>query len=222
MIAPRHIKACRRGHPRLACRRSAREFTEWSDESRCMGPFRRGCCEHLQVQEFTCPPAHIATQMVRLKFLREWSGLTHWGSRHAGFRSDRAKCIGEVAHMSFPTASPAGTELNANPSSCEYFYCDQEIAVKKELLMAAIAAATLVGTAAGAAEFPSFEPAGFPITRHQVAVMGAANISERSPVPTLVYGGMPASPHQIAVLTPRPGMMAEARDAKPTVGFVSK
>jgi hypothetical protein len=94
--------------------------------------------------------------------------------------------------------------------------------VKKEFLMAAVAAATFVSTGARAAALPGFELAGFPITRHQVAVIGAANLSEPSRVPPLVYAGMPASPHQIAVLTRRPGMMGEARDAKPTVGFVSK
>ena len=94
--------------------------------------------------------------------------------------------------------------------------------MKKNFLVAAVAAATFVSTGARAAELPGFELAGFPTTRHQVAVLGAANIGEQSPVPALVYAGMPASPHQVAVLTPRPGMMAEAKDAKPTVGFVSK
>ncbi len=95
--------------------------------------------------------------------------------------------------------------------------------MKKEFLVAAIAAATIAVTGARAAELPSFELTGFPITGHQVAVMGAANIREQSPKSTLVYGGMPASPHQIAVLTPRPGMTADARGAKPaTVGLVSK
>ena len=76
--------------------------------------------------------------------------------------------------------------------------------MKKMLLMAAIAAATMVGSAAGAGELPTFELTGFPITSHQVAVLGAAHVQERSPTPTLTLGGMPASPHQMAVLTPRP------------------
>lgn len=77
--------------------------------------------------------------------------------------------------------------------------------MKKMFLVAAIAAAT-VGSGAGAAELPSFELRGFPITRVQVSVMGAANVQEQSAAATLTLGGMPASPHQIAVLTPRPDM----------------
>ena len=95
--------------------------------------------------------------------------------------------------------------------------------MNKTFLMAAIVAATFVGTGAEAGELPSFELAGFPITRHQVAVIGAANVQEQSPAPTLTVGGMPASPHQIAVLTPRPNMTAEVKDANPaTVGWVSQ
>ena len=57
---------------------------------------------------------------------------------------------------------------------------------------------------AAAAELPTFELMGFPITRHQVALLGAAQIRERSPTPTLTLADMPASPHQMAVLTPHP------------------
>ena len=57
---------------------------------------------------------------------------------------------------------------------------------------------------AAAAELPTFELMGFPITRHQVALLGAAQIRERSPIPTLTLADMPASPHQVAVLTPHP------------------
>ena len=56
---------------------------------------------------------------------------------------------------------------------------------------------------AAASELPTFELMGFPITRHQIALLGAAQIRERSPTPTLALAGMPASPHQVAVLTPR-------------------
>ena len=91
--------------------------------------------------------------------------------------------------------------------------------MRKEFLMAAVAAATFVCTGSRAAELPGFELAGFPITRHQVALLVAANIGEQSPVPALVYAGMPASPHQVAVLTPRPGMMAEAKVREAHDGF---
>jgi len=95
--------------------------------------------------------------------------------------------------------------------------------MKKTFLMAAIAAATVVGSAAGAGELPSFELMGFSITRHQVAVMGAQGVQEQSATPTLTFGGMPASPHQIAVLTPRYEMTAIAGAVKPTtVGLTTE
>ena len=65
-----------------------------------------------------------------------------------------------------------------------------------------------------AAELPTFELMGFPITRHQVTVMGEANVQEQSPTATLTFGGMPASPHQIAVLTSRPEMAAKSAAMK--------
>ena len=95
--------------------------------------------------------------------------------------------------------------------------------MKKMLLMAAIAAATMVGSAAGAGELPTFELTGFPIAPHQVAVLGAQDVQERSFTPTLTFGGMPASSHQIAVLTPRSETMAQATATKPTtVGLVAE
>ena len=63
--------------------------------------------------------------------------------------------------------------------------------------------AVMLDRASAAAAEPTFELMGFPITRHQVALLGAAQIRERSPTPTLTVAGMPASPHQVAVLTPR-------------------
>jgi len=66
-----------------------------------------------------------------------------------------------------------------------------------------LAAGMLTGANAVAAEFPTFELMGFPITRHQVAVVGSAHVQEQSANLTLTIGGMPASPHQLAVLTPR-------------------
>jgi hypothetical protein len=92
--------------------------------------------------------------------------------------------------------------------------------MKKMFVVAAVAAVMVVGSRAGAAELPSFELKGLPITRHQVAVMGAQDVKEQSAIPTLMYGGMPASPHQLAVLTPRPSMTAKATAVKlTTVGL---
>jgi hypothetical protein len=94
--------------------------------------------------------------------------------------------------------------------------------MKKIFLMTAVAALSVVGSGGGAAELPSFELKGFPITRHQVVVMGAQGVQEQSATPTLTYGGMPASPHQIAVLTPRTSMTAKTTAVQPTsVGFVA-
>ena len=94
--------------------------------------------------------------------------------------------------------------------------------MKQMLLMAAIAA-TMVGSGARAGELPTFELTGFPITRHQVAVMGAQDVQEQSVAPTLTFGSMPASPHQIAVLTPRRSMTAKAAAVKPaTIGLAAE
>lgn len=92
--------------------------------------------------------------------------------------------------------------------------------MKKMFLMAAIAAVTVIGSGAGAAELPTFELTGFPITPHQVAVVGGTNVQEQAPTPTLVLNGMPASPHQIAVLAPRSNAIAKLTISKlPTVGL---
>jgi hypothetical protein len=69
--------------------------------------------------------------------------------------------------------------------------------------IAATTALMLGGAGVPAAELPTFERMGFPITLHQVQVVGAAHVQERSPAPTLTLGGVPASPHQLAVLKPR-------------------
>jgi hypothetical protein len=76
--------------------------------------------------------------------------------------------------------------------------------MKSLFSITAITAAMLNSAGAAAAELPTFELMGFPITPHQVAVLGSAHVQEQSPNATLTLGGMPASPHQIAVLTPRP------------------
>jgi hypothetical protein len=76
--------------------------------------------------------------------------------------------------------------------------------IMRNLFSIAATAAFVLGAAgAAAAELPTFEKMGFPITLHQVQVVGADHVQERSPTPTLTLGGMPASPHQLAVLTPR-------------------
>ena len=72
----------------------------------------------------------------------------------------------------------------------------------EKILFAAVVAVALAGTSANAAaQLPSYEVGGFPISLHEIAVLGStANVKEQSPSPSLTMGGMPASPHQVAVL----------------------
>jgi hypothetical protein len=90
------------------------------------------------------------------------------------------------------------------------------------LLLSAGLAVALPGANAAAAELPTFELLGFPVSRHQVAVLGSANVEEQAPSPTLTWGGMPASPHQVAVLTPRPRVAEEAAVTSKTVGLSAR
>jgi hypothetical protein len=80
--------------------------------------------------------------------------------------------------------------------------------------IAAVAVVILSAARTMAAEPPTFEAMGYPITPVQVSVLGAARVQERSALPTLTLGGMPASPAQIAVLTPRVKEVAAANPVK--------
>ena len=87
---------------------------------------------------------------------------------------------------------------------------------KMLVILAAVTPVILSGGGARAAELPTYELMGFPISPHQLSVLGSAHVEERSPVPTLTLNGMPASPHQVAVLTPHRetiGMTAAALKA---------
>ncbi len=72
--------------------------------------------------------------------------------------------------------------------------------MKKTYLSIAAAAAILIagGTAGFAAELPTYETTGLPISPVQVRVLGAAHAQEQSPVPTSTV-----TPLQLSVLTPR-------------------
>jgi hypothetical protein len=74
--------------------------------------------------------------------------------------------------------------------------------VKNPLATTILAFALLEGAAALAGELPAFEASSFPATPLQVAVMGSAGVQEQAATPTLARDGMPASPHQLSVLTP--------------------
>jgi hypothetical protein len=76
-----------------------------------------------------------------------------------------------------------------------------EVSRKKRLFsITAITLLMLNGTGAAAAELPTFELMGFPITPQ---VVGSAHVQEQVANSRLTLGEMPASPHQMAVLTPR-------------------
>ena len=65
-------------------------------------------------------------------------------------------------------------------------------------------ASNVLGTVgAFGGELPQYEVAGFPISPHQISVLGSGDVQEQSFSPTLTLYGMPASPHQIAVIEPR-------------------
>jgi hypothetical protein len=81
--------------------------------------------------------------------------------------------------------------------------------------IAAAAGLAIAGSAiAMAGERPSFDVKSFPISPAQVQLLGAAGVKEQSPAPTVTVAGMPASPVQIAVLTPRPQLVASAGTAR--------
>jgi hypothetical protein len=98
-----------------------------------------------------------------------------------------------------------------------------EIAMWYRLSIVAVAALMTGGVAATAAELPTYEVMGFPITGHQVAVMGGSGVEEQSPSPTLTFAGMPASPLQVIVLTPHRMVAERAAPAElTTVGVSAK
>jgi hypothetical protein len=79
------------------------------------------------------------------------------------------------------------------------------------------AAAVLFSVAAAvAAEPPTYEIMGFPLTQHQLTVLHPGLIRERSPTADLTVAGMPASPAQITVLTPRMKHEIAAKEASST------
>jgi hypothetical protein len=81
-------------------------------------------------------------------------------------------------------------------------------------LSIAAAVTLMMGVGATAAELPSYDVVGFPITPHQFVVLGPANAQERAPAAALTLAGMPASPHQIAVLTPRQSPRADRQQRR--------
>lgn len=69
---------------------------------------------------------------------------------------------------------------------------------KKTLSIAAVVLTIAGGTAAVAAELPTYEASGFPVSPLQVRVLGAAHVEQQVEAPATV-----ASVHQAKVLSPR-------------------
>ena len=72
--------------------------------------------------------------------------------------------------------------------------------MKKTLLSIAVAAVISVagGTAGFAAELPTYQTAGLPISAVQLRVLGVADVQQQPPVSTSTL-----TPVQLSVLTPR-------------------
>jgi hypothetical protein len=85
----------------------------------------------------------------------------------------------------------------------------------KHLLPSTVLALAILGSAASAAELPSYEVSSFPVSPVQLSVLGAsrAQAQEQSPAPTLTRDDMPATPLQLSVLTPRHRRAASADTA---------
>jgi hypothetical protein len=90
----------------------------------------------------------------------------------------------------------------------------QRPAVKTFLAASVLAFAVLEGAVAG--ELPTFGISSFPATPLQLSVRGSAGVQEQEATPTLARYGMPASPHQLAVLTPHHRKVSEVNQS--TVG----
>jgi hypothetical protein len=82
------------------------------------------------------------------------------------------------------------------------------------LSIIAIAGAMIANSAgAFATELPAYEVKSFPISATQVQVLGGAGVEEQSAAAAMVVAGMPASPAQMSVLSPRVKRLASADTA---------
>ena len=85
--------------------------------------------------------------------------------------------------------------------------------MKKITLSIAAATAILIagGTASFAAELPTYEAAGLPISAMQVQVLGAANVREQS-----LVASSTVTAHQLSVLAPRTKLTAATAPTRTT------
>ena len=82
-------------------------------------------------------------------------------------------------------------------------------------IAAAAMLALTAATGAVAAELPSYEKAGLPVSAVQLQVLGAENVQEAAPVATS------ATPVQLSVLAPR-GKIKTAQGSTATVGNATR
>ena len=90
--------------------------------------------------------------------------------------------------------------------------------MKKQFSIITATVVIMLGVAgATAGELPTYDFAGFPITPLQMSVLGSSSeIRERTAAPTLMRDGMPASPHQIAVLSHRSRTATQQTSLQPS------
>ncbi len=98
--------------------------------------------------------------------------------------------------------------IDATKPPIDIFHGDFPMRV---LSLSAVAGAMIASSAAAfAGELPSYEVQSFPISTTQVQVLGGAGVEEQSTAPTMIVAGMPASPAQVSVLSPRVKRLASA------------
>lgn len=84
---------------------------------------------------------------------------------------------------------------------------------KTYLTIAAAVISIASATAGVAAELPSYETKGLPVSAVQVRVLGAADVTQQSPALTSTV-----TSHQLSVLTSRKTRTAETAAPAPTAG----
>ena len=86
--------------------------------------------------------------------------------------------------------------------------------MQKTYLTIAAAVISLAGVTVGvAAELPTYETKGLPMSAVQLRVLGAADVRQQSPALTSTV-----TAHQLSVLTPRQTRTAETTAPAPTTG----